>query len=463
MHLGMSGSFRVTTSSAFAAKRRERVENRRPAATITSARPHARTTMSCSTCRRARSSRSTIRAASAHEAGAARASSTEQPLLRALGPEPLGNAFDAAMLAHACHGKKTSLKAALSDQKVVAGLGNIYVCEALHRARLSPQALGRHPRDEDAASRRRAPKRSSRRSRRCSTTPSRPAARRCATIAAPTASSATSSTISASTTARASPARRPAAAAPSGASCRARGRRSSVRCVRNSPKIGPHSASCPGRAFRIKLRQENTHDLPEHPRRDPRQGRHHPAQPAAGAQCAQRRADGELCRRGRRLRGRSKVGCMVITGSDKAFAAGADIKEMADKSLHGRLLRRFRGRLGPCRARAQAGDRGGRRLCARRRLRARHAVRPHHRGRQREIRPAGDQARRHPGHRRHAAAHPRGRQGQGHGPDPDRPHDGRGRKPSAAGLVARVVPLAEPDGRGHEGGRDDRRDVAAVA
>jgi formamidopyrimidine-DNA glycosylase len=59
--------------------------------------------------------------------------------LRALGPEPLGNEFDAAMLARACKGKKTSLKAALSDQKVVAGLGNIYVCEALHRARLSPK------------------------------------------------------------------------------------------------------------------------------------------------------------------------------------------------------------------------------------------------------------------------------------------------------------------------------------
>ena len=62
-----------------------------------------------------------------------------EPLLRALGPEPLGNAFDAAMLAQACAGKKTSLKAALSDQRVVAGLGNIYVCEALHRARLSPK------------------------------------------------------------------------------------------------------------------------------------------------------------------------------------------------------------------------------------------------------------------------------------------------------------------------------------
>jgi len=63
----------------------------------------------------------------------------EEPLLRSLGPEPLGNEFDAAMLAGGCKGKKTSLKSALSDQRIVAGLGNIYVCEALHRARLSPK------------------------------------------------------------------------------------------------------------------------------------------------------------------------------------------------------------------------------------------------------------------------------------------------------------------------------------
>jgi formamidopyrimidine-DNA glycosylase len=63
----------------------------------------------------------------------------EDPLMRAIGPEPLGNEFDAAILALACARKKTSLKSALSDQRVVAGLGNIYVCEALHRARLSPK------------------------------------------------------------------------------------------------------------------------------------------------------------------------------------------------------------------------------------------------------------------------------------------------------------------------------------
>jgi len=69
----------------------------------------------------------------------ARAKLEHEPLLRVLGPEPLGKEFDAAMLAKACAGKKTSLKAALSDQRVVAGLGNIYVCEALYRARLSPK------------------------------------------------------------------------------------------------------------------------------------------------------------------------------------------------------------------------------------------------------------------------------------------------------------------------------------
>jgi len=65
----------------------------------------------------------------------------DEPLLKGLGPEPLGNEFDAAMLAASCVGKKTSLKAALLDQRVVAGLGNIYVCEALFRAHLSPRRL----------------------------------------------------------------------------------------------------------------------------------------------------------------------------------------------------------------------------------------------------------------------------------------------------------------------------------
>ncbi|MGE3141957.1 MAG: bifunctional DNA-formamidopyrimidine glycosylase/DNA-(apurinic or apyrimidinic site) lyase [Hyphomonadaceae bacterium] len=60
------------------------------------------------------------------------------PLFRGLGPEPLGNHFNAAGLKAALAGRKTSVKAALLDQRIVAGLGNIYVCEALHQAGVSP-------------------------------------------------------------------------------------------------------------------------------------------------------------------------------------------------------------------------------------------------------------------------------------------------------------------------------------
>src|SRR6185295_14289364 len=55
------------------------------------------------------------------------------------GPEPLSPEFAADTLARACRGRKVSLKVALLDQRVVAGLGNIYASEALHRAHLSPR------------------------------------------------------------------------------------------------------------------------------------------------------------------------------------------------------------------------------------------------------------------------------------------------------------------------------------
>ena len=125
MHLGMSGSFRVGKDSALGKYYHERskstvhdhvVFHMSNGATVTFNDPRRFGSMKL----------------------VPRASLEQEPLLRALGPEPLGNEFDAAMLAKACAGKKTSLKAALSDQRVVAGLGNIYVCEALFRARLSP-------------------------------------------------------------------------------------------------------------------------------------------------------------------------------------------------------------------------------------------------------------------------------------------------------------------------------------
>jgi formamidopyrimidine-DNA glycosylase len=61
------------------------------------------------------------------------------PLLAGLGPEPLGNAFNGPALAAALAGRNTPIKAALLDQRVVAGLGNIYVSEALFHAGLSPR------------------------------------------------------------------------------------------------------------------------------------------------------------------------------------------------------------------------------------------------------------------------------------------------------------------------------------
>ena len=62
-------------------------------------------------------------------------------LLRHLGPEPLGNHFNAAALASTLAGRRSPIKAALLDQRRVAGLGNIYVCEALYWAGISPRRL----------------------------------------------------------------------------------------------------------------------------------------------------------------------------------------------------------------------------------------------------------------------------------------------------------------------------------
>jgi formamidopyrimidine-DNA glycosylase len=65
----------------------------------------------------------------------------EHRLLAGLGPEPLDDTFSVAVLDAALAGKRTPIKAALLDQKIVAGLGNIYVCEALFRAGISPLRL----------------------------------------------------------------------------------------------------------------------------------------------------------------------------------------------------------------------------------------------------------------------------------------------------------------------------------
>jgi formamidopyrimidine-DNA glycosylase len=60
-------------------------------------------------------------------------------LFKDVGVEPLSKDFDDAFLTKALRGKKTPIKSALLDQRLIAGLGNIYVCEALWRARISPR------------------------------------------------------------------------------------------------------------------------------------------------------------------------------------------------------------------------------------------------------------------------------------------------------------------------------------
>jgi formamidopyrimidine-DNA glycosylase len=67
------------------------------------------------------------------------ATADQHKLLASIGPEPLGNSFDEAHLIAAFKGKTSPVKSALLDQRIVAGLGNIYVCETLYRAGISPK------------------------------------------------------------------------------------------------------------------------------------------------------------------------------------------------------------------------------------------------------------------------------------------------------------------------------------
>ncbi|HZB26801.1 MAG TPA: bifunctional DNA-formamidopyrimidine glycosylase/DNA-(apurinic or apyrimidinic site) lyase [Vicinamibacterales bacterium] len=117
MHLGMSGSFRVERSGR----------------AVLEAHDHVVFELACG---------SSVIFNDPRRFGSMRviagAEAASHPVLNALGPEPLARDFDGGLLASQLRRRRTSLKAALSDQSVVAGLGNIYVSEALHRAGLSP-------------------------------------------------------------------------------------------------------------------------------------------------------------------------------------------------------------------------------------------------------------------------------------------------------------------------------------
>jgi formamidopyrimidine-DNA glycosylase len=127
MHLGMSGSFRIESTAVRRRTRRDReldLEHRHDhvvfemssGITVTFNDPRRFGVMD-------------LISAEGERAHAA---------LGRMGPEPLSRGFDAAALAARCAGRRSALKVALLDQRVVAGLGNIYASEALHGARLSP-------------------------------------------------------------------------------------------------------------------------------------------------------------------------------------------------------------------------------------------------------------------------------------------------------------------------------------
>ena len=119
------------------------------------------------------------------------------------------------------------------------------------------------------------------------------------------------------------------------------------------------------------------------------------------------------------------IGCIVITGAGRAFAAGADIKEMQPRILPGDVRGGLVRRVGRARRRAHAD--GGRRRRLRPRAEAaswRCCATPSSPPTP-PVRPARDEARRHARNRRLAAPHPPGRQGQGDGHVSDRPDDGR--------------------------------------
>ena len=126
MHLGMSGSFRTERDAAAGP----------PAKRPNSDSPHDHVVFHMSTGRR-------VIFNDPRRFGLMDLVRTQQlnshPALEGLGPEPLSDDFTAEALARACRGKTTSLKAALLDQRIVAGLGNIYASEALHVAGLSPR------------------------------------------------------------------------------------------------------------------------------------------------------------------------------------------------------------------------------------------------------------------------------------------------------------------------------------
>ena len=313
----------------------------------------------------------------------------------------------------ALRGQETRSRRRCSIRALIAGLGNIYVCEALYRARLSPKRAAATIADRNGKPNERA----------------RSAGRRDQAVlddAIEAGGSSLRDYRRSRRRARLFPARfgvydREGEALPE-QGCAATvsrivqtaARPSIARRARTSGLLMSRSLS------REATRTRHSATRPSSSRPSGKVGPHH-AQPAAGAQRAEPALDRRARPRARRLRGRP---------GDRLHRHHRHREGLRRRRRHqGDARQDLRRGLSAATSRAvdrvgalpQADHRRGRGLCARRRLRARHDVRHHHRRRQRRIRPARDQARRHAGHRRHAAADPRRRQGQGDGDVPDRP------------------------------------------
>jgi formamidopyrimidine-DNA glycosylase len=141
MHLGMSGAFRVEAGEGADAATGETVGEAAFVHPRSSVRKHDHVTYELTT---AAGARMRIVYNDPRRFGfmtmTARSQLESHPLFAHLGLEPTGNALSGERLAALFSGKRSPLKAALLDQRLIAGLGNIYVCEALYRAGLSPEA-----------------------------------------------------------------------------------------------------------------------------------------------------------------------------------------------------------------------------------------------------------------------------------------------------------------------------------
>jgi formamidopyrimidine-DNA glycosylase len=126
MHLGMSGSFRIEPTTRRRVDRETALERRHD---------HVIFTMSSGVTVAYNDPRRFGMMDLVHDGAEA---SSAAGGVSALGPEPLLPQFTGGTLAAACAGRKVALKAALLDQRIVSGVGNIYACEALHVAGLSP-------------------------------------------------------------------------------------------------------------------------------------------------------------------------------------------------------------------------------------------------------------------------------------------------------------------------------------